>query len=494
MGLGAGALAFSGLPRWSGLQAAPNGNRTLVHILLEGGPDFRHLLVPKPSSDTKSYGYKFWNNRITTTGRGSSANNPNRWNEIFSRFYEEINLGYQDGRGGSQVFGVLKDNNGRANANGWLIAQIKAGNVAIVNNVQHSTSRDHHHSLLVLQSGNYETNAGSANAGGWGGRLVGELGAGAKLVSFTRAIRPFCNTSNKAQILSFTNSRNFGLLQPGVNTQGRLNRQDRSVRALQQYYATLGDSHFTGPYKKFGDQRKKIQGLTETIRSALPSPAQGENFSDVFSDRIKNLLEGDSQLNNRDFARQIANLRDAFQVQSSLGMRVASLNYGGWDSHKNQITDIEPQFDDLFGTDKGLDALTKEFSGIMDNSVFAFTGDFGRQLKSNGDNGTDHGRGNTILLIGNKVRGGVYGEMFPELESAEDGSGKALFDQFNRDIEGRTTFDSVLGSVCTWVRGSASSVFANSNITGQAVNNGRSNGQLEIRTGTTPISLNLFTA
>ncbi|MBL0265583.1 MAG: hypothetical protein IPQ05_17380 [Leptospiraceae bacterium] len=28
--------------------------KTLIHVLLEGGPDFLHLIVPKPSSDTQA--------------------------------------------------------------------------------------------------------------------------------------------------------------------------------------------------------------------------------------------------------------------------------------------------------------------------------------------------------------------------------------------------------------------------------------------------------
>ncbi|MBP9886667.1 MAG: hypothetical protein KBF93_10255, partial [Leptospiraceae bacterium] len=49
---------------------APHG-RTLINVLLEGGPDFLHLFVPKPDSTTTSYGYKYWHNRTQTTSRGT---------------------------------------------------------------------------------------------------------------------------------------------------------------------------------------------------------------------------------------------------------------------------------------------------------------------------------------------------------------------------------------------------------------------------------------
>lgn len=448
---GLSAFALSGIGDWAKLYAASQPSApTLVHILLEGGPDFRHLMVPPPNSNPNSYGYKYWNNRVSTTGRGSRPNDPGRWQEIYNRFYEQFTIS-------GVTFGVLKDNNGRDNANGWLRQLLKTSplRVAIINNVHHSTSRDHHHSLLVLQSGQYTTSSGASNSSGWGGRTI-ELIPNARLLNFSRSIRPFCNTTDKAKILSFTNSRDFGLREPRVEN-GRLNQADRGLRAIRQYYTniTAGTSlNLTGtPYEKFIGHRQRIQNLTSGIRQALPGPQQGQNLEDVYPERIRNLLRGDNRLHNRDFARQIANLRDAFAVNSLINMRIASLNYGGWDSHKNQITDIEPQFDDLFGTNKALHTLVQELGG-MNNVLFLFTGEFGRQLKSNGDNGTDHGRANTVIAIGGNVVGGIYGEMFPAIEAANDGNGKAPFDYFNRDIEGRTSFDAVFKRVADWLVGS----------------------------------------
>ncbi|WCL49187.1 DUF1501 domain-containing protein [Leptospira sp. GIMC2001] len=460
--MGLGALSFTGLGRYSSLLAAPTGARTLIHVLLEGGPDFRHLMVPPPNSNPSSYGYKFWNNRITSIGRGSSANNPSSWQNIYNNYYEQITLGGPSGT----TIGVLRDNNGTANANGWLRQMMKNGKVAIVNNVFHTTSRDHSHGLLITQSGVYETKAGSANAGGWGGRLISQLGNPNRLLSISNQIRPFCNTVNKERILSFTNSRNFGLNLPSVRSNGTLDINDRGLRALQGYYSNLessigSPSLANTPYSKFQNQRLKISNLTNSIKAALPPPAQGQRINDLYSSRMQNLFTGNARLRNQNFANQIRNLRDAFQVQDILNMRVASLNYGGWDSHKNQLTDIEPQFDDLFGIDKGFDTLFNEFGGnVFDNTTLVFSGEFGRQLKSNGDNGTDHGRANSVIVIGGQVNGGIYGEMFPAIEAANDGSGRAPFDNFNRDIEGRTIFDNVYGRICTWM-GAGGGIFAN---------------------------------
>ncbi|HNL74000.1 MAG TPA: DUF1501 domain-containing protein, partial [Leptospiraceae bacterium] len=159
-------------------------------------------------------------------------------------------------------------------------------------------------------------------------------------------------------------------------------------------------------------------------------------------------------LKNTTFGKQIANLYDALQVPA-LNMRIASLAYGGWDSHKNQKTDIEPQFDDLFGTNKAFDVLFKQTGGsnVFANSVLMFYGEFGRQLKANGDGGTDHGTGNFVLLVGGKVNGGVYGTLFPDKD-------KDNFDRSNRDINTTTagvftSFDPIYDRIASWLNNGA---------------------------------------
>jgi uncharacterized protein (DUF1501 family) len=93
--------------------------------------------------------------------------------------------------------------------------------------------------------------------------------------------------------------------------------------------------------------------------------------------------------------------------------------------------------------------------GILDNMVLVISGEFGRQLRANGGNGTDHGRGNAMIVIGIQVRGGIYGEMFPEDELVRIGVASA-------DITGRTAIDHVFGRVCDWVSaGSGDIVFPN---------------------------------
>jgi uncharacterized protein (DUF1501 family) len=85
--------------------------------------------------------------------------------------------------------------------------------------------------------------------------------------------------------------------------------------------------------------------------------------------------------------------------------------------------------------------------------VLVFSGEFGRQIRANGDGGSDHGEGNTVLIVGESVRGGVYGDMFPEAELDR------LADD-SPQIIGQTGIEPLFGAVCDWIApGSGNTVF-----------------------------------
>jgi len=42
--------------------------KTLLNIILDGGPDFRHLIVSPYSSSPSSYGYAYWSHHFRAHG------------------------------------------------------------------------------------------------------------------------------------------------------------------------------------------------------------------------------------------------------------------------------------------------------------------------------------------------------------------------------------------------------------------------------------------
>lgn len=406
----------------------------VVNLILDGGADFRHIFTPEFSELESSYGYNFWRARAT-----SHNLNPN---DIAS--LRERSLEYSKVSKNGLSFGV------HPNAT-WLKEEFERGNVAIINNVLNSSNRDHSHSLIMLESGDIRASSHDFDRSGWGGRLAKE--AGGNILSLTDTVRLFCNAPDKESLLSHNNdivisardSRNIGLYH--YDTKADLESGSKSYiwnqrailsRALSGYYRAKADSISTeSRYYKFIQHYQSLKEFGDEIDKIL------DNYPEPLE--LTELYDSNNSLEDSYFGVQLRNLYDSLLCNSILNMQVASLESKGWDSHKRQIDSIDMKIDDIFGLDRGLDRLTKavqrDIPEYRDRLIFVISSEFGRQLASNGDNGTDHGRGSSILVIGNRVNGGVYGNMFPDSE----------IDRFsipNEDIAPKTSIQRVLAKVC----------------------------------------------
>ena len=433
---------------------APSVPKILINIILDGGPDFRHLIVPKFVSDKSQFGYLYWKHRATAHSIAQqNAAYQARWdNDYLKPVLKPAASG--------QEFGIL-------NNAGWLFDMWEAGNAAIVNNALVSNSRDHSHSLLILEQGDRNTGTHDLDKPGWGGRLIKAIqdqaqqsdpAAQFKIVSLTREVRRFCycpdpadaRKHTTAQVVSVRDSRNLGLYDsdPTAENYSALAPQTVMSRALKAYYAAKQkEMPSSSPYYRFIQHEKDLRFFSEAMKARLiGDDAQNPNIP--IPDSIRALYDaqfanenGLFPLNNTYFGKQIRNLYDCLAAQDILDFRIASMDYGGWDSHKNQQRYIEQRFQDLFHHNGGIATLYKTLPEyITDQLVFVISGEFGRQLKSNGDNGTDHGRGNSILVLGKGIKGGMYGDPFPADEVDK-------IDQRSPDITGKTGLEHIFGAV-----------------------------------------------
>jgi uncharacterized protein (DUF1501 family) len=438
--LATGALySASGLPFLGGNAYASGfaslNNRVLVNVMLQGGPDLRHLMPPAFNSNPASYGYRYWQAKARAHSIADTASAYQaRWeNDYFHLTH------------GQTQFGILK-------SSGWLKRMWDSGNVAVICNAIGARSRDHAHCQLVLDQGNIASGPNDFNRSGWGGRLA--AAAGGNVLALTRAPRRFCygpdaqnpEGHTTANLVAAKNTRRFNFYQPDLNDQ--FSPGSMIARSLKSYYAARrNELAEASTYYRTVDLERTIRAFGDQIDERLsytPLPLA-----------INNLVKGNG-ISNSYLGEQIRNLYDSLAANDILSLRVASLEYGSWDSHKDQRSFIEPKFQDMFGDGKVFDVLYQSLpANVKDNLVLVFAGEFGRQIRANGGNGCDHGKGNSVLVIGNKVKGGVYGNMFPESELAR-------LEVVSADIDGLTEFDHILGRVADWVLpGSGNVVFPN---------------------------------
>ncbi len=97
----------------------------------------------------------------------------------------------------------------------------------------------------------------------------------------------------------------------------------------------------------------------------------------------------------------------AFLTRQNVGLEVACLDSGGWDSHVNQAY-LDEQMGDLAKT---LAAVRQDLGREMARVTVIVQSEFGRRIEENSGLGTDHGAGGVLFAMGGGVRGGkVYGD------------------------------------------------------------------------------------
>jgi uncharacterized protein (DUF1501 family) len=94
-------------------------------------------------------------------------------------------------------------------------------------------------------------------------------------------------------------------------------------------------------------------------------------------------------------------------IKMDVGARIATVDYGGWDTHVGQAGRFAALTD---GLSRSLMAFWNDMASVQDRLTVVVMSEFGRRLRSNNSGGTDHGHGNAMLVLGGHVRGGnIYG-------------------------------------------------------------------------------------
>lgn len=95
-------------------------------------------------------------------------------------------------------------------------------------------------------------------------------------------------------------------------------------------------------------------------------------------------------------------------IKMDVGLQVATVDFGGWDTHENQSWTFDLLTKAL---SEGLMAFYNDLSGYHNRLSVLVMSEFGRRVKSNYSNGTDHGFGGVMFALGKNVKGGkMYGK------------------------------------------------------------------------------------
>ncbi len=132
--------------------------------------------------------------------------------------------------------------------------------------------------------------------------------------------------------------------------------------------------------------------------------------------------------------KQIAQL-----IKMDVGLEIAFTESGGWDTHFNQGAETGTFARNVGDLSNSITAFWTDLATFQDDVEVMTMTEFGRTVRQNGSNGTDHGRASCLFLLGNNVNGGKIHGIVPELsaENLED----------RRDLPVTTDFRAVFTEV-----------------------------------------------
>lgn len=354
----------------------------LVVVFLRGGCDAINMLSPLDGDDRKVYEEERPNLKIAASGPAASLK--------------------------------ISDHLGLHPSAKPLLELFEGGHLAVVQAVgMPSNNRSHFDSQAYMELGTPDK---KGTASGWIARHLLSTLTDKNPSPFTAInIGPLAPTS----FLSF--DHNISIVQPNrfnfIN--GDKNVQQDALSAMHAMYNTDG----VAPWLDEVGQ--------ETLRAVevISSQKNGEYVASGGADYPK------GEVGNR--------LRTAAQlIKMDLGLRVATVDMGGWDTHKFQGQGVEGTFaKNVEQLSQALHAFYSDMtaSGRSKNLTAVVMTEFGRRLRENANRGTDHGHGGFMFVLGDKVNGKkVYGK-WPGLKTEQ------LYER--ADLFATTDYRSVLAEV-----------------------------------------------
>jgi uncharacterized protein (DUF1501 family) len=188
-------------------------------------------------------------------------------------------------------------------------------------------------------------------------------------------------------------------------------RNDSEASIFETMYAKTADAQLVAQGKRTFDALKTIESINRTPYTA----ASGAQYIGEFGNSL----------------RQIARL-----IKANVGLEAAFAEIGGWDHHINENGQLPPLLQQYGNS---LAAFARDMGDRMEDIILVTMSEFGRTAAEDGNNGTDHGHGNVMFVLGGRVHGGrMFGE-WPGLQPEQ------LFER--RDLAVTTDFRSVLGEL-----------------------------------------------
>ncbi|MBI4664675.1 MAG: DUF1501 domain-containing protein [Verrucomicrobia bacterium] len=303
------------------------------------------------------------------------------------QYYEEARRDLKIAAAGPSAALRLDDRFGLHPSAGPLHSLFQSGKLAIVHAVGNGGSRSHFDAMKYLELG---TPGSKTMPTGWLSRHLSSSDTGTSTVlasALATGISPPTSLQGSSGTLNLSDPGTLNLSQAG-HWSWVFGDQRIALRRLYQ-----GGNTFV---HEAGMEALDAVGLIESYLTPDDQPAGRANYpATEFGNHLKIIAQ---------------------MIKLDVGLRAATVDLGGWDTHENQGTQPGGYFAKLVQeVSDGLAAFYADLDGSQANShvkrlTVVVQSEFGRRIRQNANRGTDHGTANPMLILGGTVNGGLYGE------------------------------------------------------------------------------------
>jgi uncharacterized protein (DUF1501 family) len=301
-----------------------------------------------------------------------------------------------------------------------------AGKMAIVNGIGYpKPDYSHFRSMDIWYTAQPETMA----TDGWLGKLVRDLDPKAEnvltAVSFGRGL-PRALSLSGVPVASVAQLDNYGLLTS-------LSSVDRRASALEVFSCMYDDGFNDDMVKKPLRRANPNDKVAKVLRYMGQTGLDAQKGADILRtavDKYTSTVEYPTTPIGQ-------SLRGVAQTKlADLGTRVFYTAHGSFDTHATQNGVHSQLWREVSEAVSAFFADLRQHDAA-DDVIMLLWSEFGRRVKDNGS-GTDHGAAGQAFLLGEPVKGGMYGE-YPSLDEGKLTLGNL---QYNNDF--RSTYSTIL--------------------------------------------------
>lgn len=257
-----------------------------------------------------------------------------------------------------------------AGAGGWaanakmapLMPLWGSGEMSFVPAVATSPTRSHFDAQRFLETGGAPT-----TTNGWLDRLLTSIGPGTTFRAVSSGYSSPASMLGTEQKLTMASLSDFVVPSWGDDYAAR------TATAVESLYRGLP-----------GSLPEDVAGTVQALGTAADARAGA------------GVQNGAVYPTNNSFAKSLSDL--ATMLRAEVGLQVATVDVGGWDTHTDEANDL----------DNNVDAVAKSLAAFMTDLgpkrrsrvTVAVMSEFGRRVGQNGSGGSDHGYGGLMWLLG----------------------------------------------------------------------------------------------